>query len=191
MDADTPLVADCRRGVSGAFETLLDRYERPVFNVALRMVNNTEDARDITQSVFLKAFEHLNSYDSRFRFYSWIYRIAVNESLNFIKKYQGHDEPLGGDHPSPERSPEDAASQADLGQLIREGLMALKSEHRAVIVLKHFRGFSYREIGTILDLPEKTVKSRLFSARKFLRQALCANGAFELTDGKWLKTSLS
>ena len=190
MDVDATLIADCRKGTSGAFETLLDRYERPVFNVALRMVRNPEDARDITQSVFLKAFEHLDSYDSRYRLYSWIYRIAVNESLNFIKR-QGRDEPLSDDRPSPERSPEDAASQANLGPLIQEALMALKSEHRAMIVLKHFRGFSYREIADIVDVPEKTVKSRLFSARKFLWQALRANGAFQLTDGKWLKNTLS
>lgn len=189
MNADAKLVADCRKGIPGAFETLLDQYERPVFNVALRMVSNLEDARDITQSVFLKAFEKLDSYDSRYRFYSWVYRIAINESLNFIKR-RSRDEPLSDDRLSPDRSPEDAASQADLVQLIQEALMALKPAHRAVIVLKHFRGFAYREMAEILDLPEKTVKSRLFSARRCLRQALCANGAFQLKERKWLNSTL-
>jgi RNA polymerase sigma-70 factor (ECF subfamily) len=188
MDADATLVRECRQGVPGAFEALLDRYERPIFNVALRMVNDVEDARDITQSVFLKVIQNLDSYDSQYRFYSWIYRIAVNESLNFIKRRK-QDEPISDENPAPGPNPEEAACEADLGQRVQEALMSLKSEHRAVIILKHFRGFSYREIGEILDLPEKTVKSRLFSARQFLRQALCASGAFEPTSGKWQKNT--
>ena len=96
MSDDATLVADCRRGRPGAFEALLDEYERPVFNLALRMVNNREDARDITQSVFLKAFEHLDSYDGKHRLYSWIYRIAVNQSLNFCPLLPGYSRNASG-----------------------------------------------------------------------------------------------
>ena len=77
-DGDRLLVQRCREGDRRAFEALVGQYEKPVFNAALRMLRNPEDARDVTQTVFLKAFEHLADYDPKYRFYSWIYRIALN-----------------------------------------------------------------------------------------------------------------
>jgi len=80
-DDDTATVQECLNGNPQAFATIVERYEKPLFNVALRMLRNPEDARDVTQTAFLKAYQGLEKYDPQFRFYSWIYRIAINESL--------------------------------------------------------------------------------------------------------------
>jgi RNA polymerase sigma-70 factor, ECF subfamily len=81
---DPTLVLRCREGNRDAFERLVIRYQKPIFNVALRMLRNRQDALDVAQTTFLKAFEHLADYDPAFRFYSWLYRIAINESLNAL-----------------------------------------------------------------------------------------------------------
>ncbi len=95
-DSDGILVQRCRAGDRRAFEALVGRYEKPVFNAALRMLRNPEDARDVAQTVFLKAFEHLADYDPKYRFYSWIYRIALNESINILNGRK-RLEPISGD----------------------------------------------------------------------------------------------
>jgi len=83
-DDDRILVRRCRQGDRAACELLVVRYQKPVFNAALRLLRNPEDAKDVAQTAFLKAFEHLADYDAKFKFYSWIYRIAVNEALNVL-----------------------------------------------------------------------------------------------------------
>jgi RNA polymerase sigma-70 factor (ECF subfamily) len=173
--ADDQLVQQCRDGDRGAFTTLLDRYYGVVFNVALRLLSDREDARDVTQVAFLKAYQNLARYDPRYEFRSWVYRIAVNESLNLLKQ-RNRLEPLDEDRESERRSPEQAAAGAQLRRQVQGALMGLKADYRVVIVLKHFLGCSYQEIGEILQVPEKTVKSRLFSARRQLKERLASKG---------------
>src|SRR5688572_505673 len=84
-DVDAARVRDCLAGDPRAFAALVEQYEKPVYNVALRMLRNPEDARDIAQSVFMKAYENLANYDPQYKFYSWIYRMAINESLNILR----------------------------------------------------------------------------------------------------------
>ncbi|MDH4261320.1 MAG: sigma-70 family RNA polymerase sigma factor, partial [Gammaproteobacteria bacterium] len=84
-EADAARVRECLAGDPQAFAELVERYEKPVFNVAARMLRNPEDARDVTQTVFLKAYQNLSSYDPKFRFYSWIYRMAINESIDILR----------------------------------------------------------------------------------------------------------
>jgi RNA polymerase sigma-70 factor (ECF subfamily) len=168
---DAELVRACRNGEESAFEALIDKYQRAIFNAALRIVNDREEAKDITQNVFLKAYENLASYDPHYRFYSWIYRIAVNESLNLLNSKRRF-EPLGEDRPSGQRNPEDAAAAAELGRYVQEALMSLNQDYRVVIVLRHFLNCSYEDISHIIRVPEKTVKSRLFTARQILKDLL-------------------
>ena len=179
MDADTILVMECRRGNHAAFETLLERYQGPVYNVALRLTGNRDDASDITQTVFLKAFRNVESYDPQFKFYSWIYRIAVNESLNLLQSRARKEITDLGD-PVDRETPENALARAELGRMVQRALMRLKPEYRAVIVLRHFRDFSYREIAEMLGIREKTVRSRLFSARQLLRDSLMSDGVLTM-----------
>jgi len=157
---------------------LLDRYQKPIYNVALRMVNNIDDAADLTQTVFIKAYEKLNSYNDRFEFYSWLYRIAVNTSLNFVEKNKRQD--LLGDRDVFQGSDvEDELESLERVEKLEEAILELAPEYRIVIVLRHFHDLSYNEMGTILDIPEKTVKSRLFAARQLLKGLLLKSGLME------------
>ena len=158
-----------------AMEMLLVRYQKPVFNAAYRMLNSPDDARDVTQTVFLKVFEHIDQYDPRHRFFSWIYRITLNESINWLKKSNRMDA-LEEDTTDTGRGPEQQASNAELGEGMQAALMTISPDYRAVIVLKHLLGCSYREISEILEIPENKVKSRLFTARKLLQRTLTERG---------------
>jgi RNA polymerase sigma-70 factor (ECF subfamily) len=173
---DPTLVERCRAGERNAFERLVVRYQKPVFNVALRMLRNRQDAMDVAQTTFLKAFEHLGDYDPAFRFYSWLYRIAINESLNALalrKPGAALDGNAADDAPGPDRAAEgDQALQA-----IEDALMRISPELRTVTVLRHITQLSYEDISDALGLPEKTVKSRLHSARERLRDYLRQSGA--------------
>ena len=111
----------------------------------------------------------------KFKFFNWIYRIAVNESLNYIKQ-QSRTEDLDTDLISPENTPEESFSETELASTIQDSLMELEPDYRILIVLKHFQSFSYNEIACILDMQEKTVKSRLFTARQLLREVLIRKG---------------
>lgn len=168
---DSDLVYRSRRGDRHAFETLLIRYEKPVYNAAFRMLDDSDDARDVTQTVFLKAYEHLDNFDPKYRFFSWIYRIALNESVNCLNK-RSRTEPLAREPATETNRPDEAMEQVIRDRHIQSALMMIKPDYRSVIVLKHFLDMSYLEISQVLDIPEKTVKSRLFSARRRLKDAL-------------------
>lgn len=173
---DAELVRGCLDGDVRAFGTLVDRYQKAIFNAALRMVSDFEEAKDIAQNVFLKAYENLPSYDPTYRFYSWIYRIAVNESINHLHR-RNRTEPMEGEWESAQRGPEEAFANAELGRVVQDALMTLKSDYRSVVVLRHFLDCSYEEMSQILQVPEKTVKSRLFTARQLLKDVLQRKGA--------------
>ncbi|MFQ5650622.1 MAG: RNA polymerase sigma factor [bacterium] len=168
-------VKKCLDGDSNAFENLIDKYQKAVFNAALRMVRDLDDAEDITQAVFLKAYEKLRTFNPKFKFYSWIYRIAINESLNFIEKHKNF-EGLDAAMTSKEKTPEEHYEDIELSEKIQDALMGLNIHYRAVIILRHFEQLSYKEMSYVLDLPEKTVKSRLFTARQLLSEILMNKG---------------
>lgn len=172
---DFALVERCRKGDRRAFEALIREYQRPVYNAAYRILGNPEDAADVTQAAFLKAFEHLDRYDPSYKFFSWIYRIAINESINQRKK--SREQQLLDEHqPATDGGPDSTAEADDLASGIQDGLMALNDDYRTVVVLRHFSDLSYRQISEVLEIPEKTVKSRLYSARQLMKDRLVANG---------------
>jgi RNA polymerase sigma-70 factor (ECF subfamily) len=162
-------------GDRAAGDDLVNRYHRSVFNVALRMLGNVQDAEDVTQTTFGNAFEALDSYDPKYRFFSWIYRMTVNESLN-TQNRRRNVVSLDGSFDVPSY---DGMSQSasDAEERVGRALLELKPDDRAVVVLKHFVSFSYEEISDVLDVPVKTVKSRLFTARERLRQSLLVESA--------------
>lgn len=171
---DLMLVSQCLEGDAKAFDLLVTKYQKIMFNVALRMINNYEDAEDVTQSAFVKAFEKLDTFDPDYRFFSWLYRITINESLNFLNQRKQFTE-LDKSLISNEKTPEQRYQESETSRNVQVALMDLKLEYRTVIILKHLQDFSYREIGDILQLPEKTVKSRLFTARQLLKSILIDN----------------
>jgi RNA polymerase sigma-70 factor, ECF subfamily len=172
---DPALVRRCREGERDAFEQLVRRYQKPVFNAALRMLRDAEDAMDVAQTTFLKAFEHLADYDPSFKFYSWLYRIAINESLNALGSRRTFQE-INGEEPDEAPGPDLQVEGEQTLRAIEDALMRIGPELRAVIILRHFLHLSYQDMADTLLLPEKTVKSRLFSARQLLRDRLLQRG---------------
>ncbi len=171
------LIEECQQGNSRALGALVTEYQRPVFNAVYRMLGNTDSAADVTQTAFLKALENIRRYDRNFKFFSWIYRIAINEAIDHIERARRFA-PLPD---LPLVAPDDAAAGAARVQAdhrLQVALMALNEDLRAVIVMRYFTDCSYEEIGRVLELPEKTVKSRLFTARQRLRARLEADGVF-------------
>jgi len=174
-DQDFALIEDCKNGDQQALASLVRRYERPVFNVAYRMLGTADEAADVSQTTFLKAFENLSRYNPEYKFFSWIYRIAVNESINQLNRRKRLGE-LGDDHVAPGGGPEVSVDADRLSAEVQAALNVLSDDHRAVIVLRHFSEHSYRDIGAMLQIPEKTVKSRLFSARRVMQEQLERKG---------------
>lgn len=179
-EPDAAWLVRLRAHDAGAFTQLIECYERPMFNVAYRMLGSAAEAADATQDVFLKVFENIAGYDPKYRMFSWIYRIAVNESIDRLK-HRRHAETVAmdvEDFPlaSAERGPEQMAGDAQMHDLIQTALMELQHDHRVVVVLRHFAECSYAQMAEILHIPEKTVKSRLYSARQELQGKLFAYG---------------
>jgi len=173
-EPDKALVERCRNGDRAAFTIMVTRYQRPIYNAAFRVLGNAEDASDVTQIVFLKISERLHEYDSQYKFFSWIYRIAINESINLrrrSRREQPLDDEVDLEGPAADR-PESQYENGQLSERIQRALMSMKADDRIVLTLRHFSDCSYREIGQILELEEKTVKSRLFEARQRLGELL-------------------
>ncbi|HEU4723996.1 MAG TPA: sigma-70 family RNA polymerase sigma factor [Candidatus Eisenbacteria bacterium] len=169
------VIEKAKRGDSRAFGVLVDRYQGVVFNLALRMVNDREEAKDIAQTVFVKVFQNLGSYDPSHRFFSWIYRIAVNESLNYRGRRRRHEE-LDPGLESDGRRPDDSAALGEVGTEIGSALMQLNADYRTVVIMRHFLELNQAEMSQILEVPEKTVKSRLHTARRLLGEMLSRKG---------------
>jgi len=169
-EQDRALVKRCLENHRDAASALVNRYQQRLFNVALRMLGNVHDAEDVTQTVFLKAFDSLRTYDPRYKFFSWIYRMTVNESLNMLKRRKPTVTLEDDLDILASGAAADRAAEAE--DAVGRALMGLKPDDRAVVVLRHFVSFSYEEIADVLEIPVQTVKSRLFTARERLRLAL-------------------
>jgi RNA polymerase sigma-70 factor (ECF subfamily) len=168
---DAQLAERARRGDRLAFAALVERYQKVLYNLSLRMLDDPDEARDATQSALVKAFLGISGFDPSRRFYSWIYRIGLNECLNSLRRQRAREE-LDESMPSEGEAPHEQMLREEQTREIRAALRCLSDTDRAVIVLRHYLDRSYREIAEILDLPEKTVKSRLFSARQRLASLL-------------------
>jgi len=170
-DDDKKLAARAARGDERAFEAIVERYETVIYNAAYRIARDPDDAADITQSVFIKVYRKLDTYDPSYKLFSWLYRIAVNEAINHVKKHGrmvAVEEELGRSSESPATD----VARLERSDRIQQALMELTIEHRVVVVLKYFLELSYAEISDVAGIPEKTVKSRLFSARQRLKRIL-------------------
>lgn len=180
MDDET-LVQRSLAGDHSAFSELVKRYERPLFNVALRTLQDREEARDATQGAFVKAWLHLDQFDRSRRFFSWIYRIALNEALNRVRARRSA-EPLDERLVDGGASPEEQAVARERSEQLERAMAQLSDRQREVIVLRHWLQLSYDEMGDVLQLPARTVKSRLFSARTRLGAILREMGVRDTSD---------
>lgn len=173
-------------GDANAFEELVLKYEKTVYNLALRMVGDRDDAFDMTQEAFIKAYGSLSSFRGDSKFSVWIYRIATNVCLDFLRSksrkqqvsltVSDDDEDAQLDIPDPKAAPEQQLMQKMSMQSVEEGLKTLPDKQRQILVMRELGGMSYAEIGAALSLEEGTVKSRIFRARKRLCTFLLDSG---------------
>jgi RNA polymerase sigma-70 factor (ECF subfamily) len=169
-DEDGLLVGRCLAGDTSAFRPLVERYQRLLFTVALRMLGDHDQATDAAQDAFVRAYEKLATYDRSSKFFSWLYRILVNECLNQRRARRGR-EPLNPAMAGPD-NPLEALQASERRTRVQHAIARLPRAQREVIVLRHFTGLSYQEIAELIDVPEKTVKSRLYDARQQLGRML-------------------
>ena len=174
-DQDASIVKACLAGDKAAFGALVEKYEKRLFNTALRVVGDVEDAMDATQSAFVKMYEKLGTFNSEYRFFSWAYRTILNESLNIVKRRKPLEQ-LNDSIEVESKNPEEQYREAETSRQMDEALMELDTQERTVIVLKHFQHLSYREMSEIIGIPEKTIKSRLFTARRRLKSVILGRG---------------
>lgn len=174
-DTDLELVERVKEGDTDAFGQIVNRYERTVFNSAYRIVGDQDDAADITQVTFVKVYEKIETFNPTFKFFSWLYRISVNEAYNFRKKRM-KVATLEMDPKSNQPGPYEDFRQLERCEHLERALETMTYDYRVVVVLKHLMLLSYKEIASILEVPEKTVKSRLFSARQVLHRQLMEQG---------------
>lgn len=174
-------------GDTNAFEPLVREYEKNVYNLALRMVKNPEDAQDMTQESFIRAYNSLSSFRGESRFSVWLYRIVSNVCLDHIRAASrrpavslstenDEGESVELEIADESKSPQELLERKMTREAVRRGLELLPPEHRQILLLREIQGFSYDEISEILSLEHGTVKSRIFRARKKLCEFLLRDG---------------
>jgi RNA polymerase sigma-70 factor (ECF subfamily) len=169
-DDDLDCVERVLRGDTAAFRPLVERYQRLLFTVALRMLGDREDAADAAQTAFVRAYQKLHTFDRRHKFFSWLYRILVNECLN-VRRSGRRFEPIDGAMAGPD-DVESGMAQTEMRAAVQVALLELPRLQREVVVLRHYAGMTYEEMAQALEVPEKTVKSRLYTARQRLGELL-------------------
>ncbi|MGB9382003.1 MAG: sigma-70 family RNA polymerase sigma factor [Candidatus Binatus sp.] len=176
---EAELIERSRKGDSEAFGVLVERYQRRVVGVALAVVHNQDDAIELAQETFVRAYENLSKFESRSSFSTWLYRIAANLAIDFWRR-EGRHVVLRGEDAENEigKLPTTAGdsfkevSRSELSARLKQALEELTPEHRAVILLREVEGMSYDEISDVLQCPRGTVMSRLHYARTHLRNIL-------------------
>jgi RNA polymerase sigma-70 factor (ECF subfamily) len=179
---DQALVARCQAGDLTAFEPLVEKYRQRVWRLALRMVRDQEEAWDVAQEAFVRAWQALPNFKGQSAFYTWLFRITVNVASDRLRQRGARVRAFGAEQVSEEEmartmadsgaSPADTATQSDQRRRIMQGLAALPDHHRTIIMLSDLEGLSYREIAEVLQVPMGTVMSRLHNARRRLRDVL-------------------
>lgn len=186
---DALLIEQCRLGRSAAMERLILKYQNRIYNIILKICANPDDAAELTQETFVKVIENIDRFEARSSFYTWLFRIAVNLTLNHCQKAvrlqtkslnapdDGHSDDAGQllqEFLSDDSSPDPAAiaQNRELCRIALRALMGLDDVHRAVIVLRDIEGMDYAHIARVLGIELGTVKSRLSRARGILRQIL-------------------
>ncbi len=182
---DEELVEIAARGGTDAFNELVVRWERPIHALAYRVVGRDEDAREICQEAFLRAFRGLQRFKGQAKFSSWLYRIALNLCHDWLRRQRrgGFVQPpedaepgeLGVVNPINE-TVEDLIIRRDLGRAVARAMALLPPEQRTVIVLKEYHGFTFREIAELVECPLSTVKTRLYQGLNVLRKHLERQG---------------
>jgi len=181
---ETTLVAQARQSDAMAFSELVRRYENKIFRLALHITQNREDAEDVLQEAFLKAYEHLDQFQGNSKFYTWIVRIAVNQALMKLRRrktdksvsmdeqFDTGEDTLVREIAAWDEDPEQQFSREELGRILESAVQSLEPPYRSVFVLRDIDDLSTEETAQALDLSIPAVKSRLLRARLQLREKL-------------------
>lgn len=179
IENERQVVLDWKNGNKKAFEVLVRNYMGEAFYVAYGFVGNAEDARDLSQDAFIKAYRARDRFDPSRPFFPWLYRILRNHCINFVQRGARKQVPLHyEDNPDRERfasdqpTPLESVEREERLRYLRAALDTLSDDHREIIVLKHFKDCSYKEIAETLGIPIGTVMSRLYYARRALKEAI-------------------
>lgn len=179
--SDEELVERAKQGNRRAFQVLVDRHKRMVFNLAWRMLRNREDAEDAAQEAFLRAFRSMGTFRGQAKFSSWLYQITVNVCLTSVEsayakrtfvELEDETDSTHFDLTDGDMSPEDIVTRKDFGERIRTLVGTLPPMYRAAVTLYYLEERSYREVGKILKLPMGTVKTHLHRAKELLRKSI-------------------
>ncbi len=183
-EADAAMLGAVLEGDSTAYRGLVEKYQTRVFAMVYGMVRNREDARDITQDAFVKAYKNLKNFRLESSFYTWLYRIAMNLAIDHTRKQKrqatsGFDEAIGAKDADGsiaeihhQDSPRKSLERKQLYGLIMTALDKLPAEQKQIVLLREVEGLSYKEISDVMEIPEGTVMSRLYYARKKLQKLL-------------------
>lgn len=191
ISEDSFLVEQCRRGDSAAMERLIVRYHSRIYNTILRICTNADDAAELTQETFVKVIENIGDFEGRSGFYTWVFRIAVNLTLNYRQRgsrlaFRSLDAENDEENEQAKGAlkavlssddlpdPATVAANKELCQIVLKALKKLDDAQRAVIVLRDIEGMNYAQIGEVLKIELGTVKSRISRARNSLREILGA-----------------
>lgn len=189
---DKELAGLAAKGREMAFRELLNRYERPVFSLVYRMVRDRTLAEDLSQEAFIRAFNAIDSYKPRYKFSSWIFKIANNHTIDYLRKRKLDTVSIDGSPhartseeeaqtrlvvESHEEAPDRYVEARELGGQIEEAIGQLRPEYRTAVLLRHVEGYTYEEISDIMELPLGTVKTYLHRARGELKGILAEVGS--------------
>lgn len=186
--ADSELVQATLGGDKGAFGCLVERYQDRVFNTLVRVLGSRDDARDVVQDAFVQAFVKLESFRGDAKFYTWLYRIAMNLALSHRRRRRPTDsldvvkENAGEEPVAQQPSAAQDLIERERAEQLQRALLQLSDDHRQVLVLRELEGCDYETIGEILEMPVGTVRSRLFRARIQLKEQLQVLMSDELTN---------
>jgi RNA polymerase sigma-70 factor (ECF subfamily) len=185
MTSDEELVARSRGGDLDSFNQLVVRWERPIYALAYRVIGREEDARDVAQETFLRAFRALSGFKGQAKFSSWLYRITLNLCRDWIRRERRTpvaQAPEGVDlielagEAEPSESVEDVVSRRQLSRIVAKAMASLPEDQRTAIILKEYHGLTFQEIADLLDCPLSTVKTRLYQGLTILRKNLSQSG---------------
>ena len=173
------LIVKAKRGDTKAFESLVRKYQKPIYYLCYRMTGAHQAADDLSQDVFIKAYFALSRFKEELNFFSWIRKIAVNRAINYLKVWK-REKPMGGndmrvsqnpDAP-PQEMPEETYQRKQMEKTFKRALQELSAEQRAIFILKVYENQNYEQIAMTLDIPQGTVMSRLSRARQKLKNAM-------------------
>jgi RNA polymerase sigma-70 factor (ECF subfamily) len=185
--SDHELVTRAQQGSEKAYRELLGRYQRPVFSIIYRMIRDREQAEDLAQETFVRVFNNIDRYDPRYKFSSWIFKIATNLTIDWIRRKELDTVSIDGSRnavtaeqieatsitiASTDETPEELLEAKELGEEIEGAIGKLRPEYKAAILLRHVEGREYQEIAEILSLPLGTVKTYIHRGRNELRDQL-------------------